>query len=353
MHRLDMRLFAHAAAHFAVDFSCFFALWLSAFQQASAPFWILCYNALAFMLQAPLGALLDRINDTRPATILGCGLVAWGVLACAFPLPCVLLLGIGNAFFHAGGAVATLRQCPQDTFAAGTYVAPGALGVALGTLCGKGIVAFSPFSSVLLLLGCICFIWFCGAGGSPVFPVQGHPSSLEGLGTGAIMLCLISIGVRSFAGFAVKTTEGVAAPILLSACASCLGKFGGGIVAHRVPWRVVGLLGAGIGGLMMTFFSASPAVYAGLFLFNLSMPLTLCAVMAALPGHIGLGFGLTTLALFLGSAPLYALPNGYKAPLWLMLATTLCSALLLFFALRRKTGQPTQRDLRSIDKPLA
>ena len=142
MHRAARRLAAHAAAHFAVDFSCFFALWVSTLRGENAAFMVLLYNALAFALQAPLGALCDRLDDARPFTVLGCGLVAWGVLACAFPLPSVILLGLGNALFHVGGAVTSLRHCPGDAFSAGTYVAPGALGVALGAvgkLAGQGV----------------------------------------------------------------------------------------------------------------------------------------------------------------------------------------------------------------------
>lgn len=60
------------------------------------------------------------------------------------------------------------------------------------------------------------------------------------------------------------------------------------------------------------------------------MPLTLSAVMAAMPETMGFGFGLTTLFLFLGCAPLYALPDNYKAPVPVLLASTLGAAFLLF-----------------------
>ncbi len=346
MPRARSRLFTHAAAHFAVDFSCFFALWLSALRTEAAPLMILLYNTLAFALQAPLGALCDRLDDARPLTVLGCGLVAWGVLVCAFPLPSVLLLGLGNALFHVGGAVTSLRHCPGDAFSAGTYVAPGALGVAFGTLCGKGVFHCSLFFPVLLLLACVGFIWCCGAGAARACAAFRIPSPMEHLGTGAVMLCLFSIGVRSFAGFTVTTLSGAAAFVLLGAGASFLGKFLGGVAARKVPWRVIGLLGVGIGGLMMAFFPASYATYAGVLLFNLAMPLTLCAVMAAMPENMGLGFGLTTLALFLGSAPLYALPGDYKASAPLLLATTLGAAFMLFFALHETQTQLQETELR-------
>ncbi len=333
------RLAFHAAAHFTVDLSCFFALWSAALRGDDAPLLILLYNFLAFALQAPLGALLDRMDDARPCTILGCGLVAWGVLSLAFPLPSVMLLGLGNALFHVGGAVTSLRHRPGDALYAGIFVAPGALGVALGTLSGKGSLV-SPLLFVMLLLICIAAIWLGGSGAKRECDNICMPSPMNHIGAGAILCCLISIGIRSFAGFTVQTLSGTAALLLLGASASCFGKLFGGILTGWIPYRIAGILGVGIGGLIMAFFPASYVTYAGIFLFNLAMPLTLSAVMAALPGHAGFGFGLTTLALFLGSAPLYALPDGYLAPLPLMAVLTLFAAFLLFFSLRPKMPLP-------------
>ncbi|MBE5785624.1 MAG: hypothetical protein E7330_07500 [Clostridiales bacterium] len=329
------RLIFHAAAHFTVDLSCFFALWSAALRSQDAPLLILLYNFLAFALQAPIGALLDRCDDARPYTILGCGLVAWGVLSLAYPVLSVLLLGLGNALFHVGGAVTSLRHRPGDALFAGVFVSPGALGVALGTLAGKDSL-LSPLFFVLLLLVSIGCIWLGGTGAKRQCEAFLCPSPLDHIGAGAIMCCLVSIGIRSFAGFTVKTLGSTALFVLLGAAASCLGKFFGGILAKGLPHRIVGLLGVGIGGLMMAFFPESYTSYGGIFLFNLAMPLTLSAVMAALPGHAGFGFGLTTLALFLGSAPLYALPDGYTASLPLMAVLTLFAAFLLFFSLKEK-----------------
>jgi len=68
------------------------------------------------------------------------------------------------------------------------------------------------------------------------------------------------------------------------------------------------------------------------FLHNVGI----CVFLRLGSGHAGFGFGLTTLALFLGSAPLYALPDGYTASLPLMAVLTLFAAFLLFFSLKEK-----------------
>ena len=81
-----------------------------------------------------MGTLADVLDDARPFAILGLGLAAVGAMAAEQFLVSVLLLGIGNALFHVGGAVSVLRHRPGDALRAGVYVAPGALGVAAGIL---------------------------------------------------------------------------------------------------------------------------------------------------------------------------------------------------------------------------
>lgn len=332
-----IRLAFCATAHFVVDYVCFFALYSGPLQTESAALYVLLYNALAFTLQAPIGAFCDRLEDARPLAIAGCGLVALGAMAMGYPLASVALLGLGNACYHVGGAVACLRHCPGDALPAGVFVAPGALGTVLGLLAAQR-QSTTPMYTVFLLLVCILLIWGVGPGVGRQYKATPSKNKPIPLGAGALMLCLCAIAVRSFAGFAADPPRGTAG-LLLGGAASFAGKLLGGAWGHKLPWRTVALLGVGLGGLIMAFFPQSMALCAGVFLFNLAMPLTLAAVTASLPGHYGLGFGLTTLALFAGSTPLYGLPNGYAAPPLFMAGLTLAAALTLFFLLRPESSR--------------
>lgn len=334
------RLALYAFSHFALDMCCFAALYAGAVKSDHAALLVLLYNALAFGLQAPLGALTDRLDDVRPAAVLGLGLVAVGAMAMENYFVCVLLLGIGNALFHVSGAVAVLRERPGDALRAGVYVAPGALGVALGIL-GASTGTDARAMCVLLMLVCVFLILAVGPGAPRGCSIVETPHEPPVLGAGAIMLCLATIGVRSFGGFSAE----LANLLLLGAFSAFLGKLLGGVIARKLNWGVLALLGVGIGGLIMAFFPGRGFVYFGVFLFNLAMPLTLSTVMKSLPGRTGLGFGLTTLALLLGWLPLVALETGYHAPVLLLAGIALVAALTLFFILRpRKPITETQEE---------
>ncbi len=328
-----LRLTFCAFSHFIMDFACFFALYSGALKTEQAALFVLLYNFIAFALQALAGAFADRIGDNRAMAVMGCGLTALGVMAMGHPLLSVLSLGLGNALFHVGGAVMSLRDRPGDALFAGVFVAPGALGTAYGLLSAQqGTV--TPVYVIFLLLLCTLLLWGVGPGAPRNAPVKQSKNEPLPLGAGALTLCLGAICVRSFAGFSADGLGGMAAFVLLGGFASFLGKLLGGALARKLPWRTVALLGVGSGGLLMAFFPQSYVLYLGILLFNLAMPITLAAVTRSLPGHYGLGFGLTTLALFAGTMPLYALPDGYTAPAPLMAGLTVGCAVLLFLLLR-------------------
>ena len=66
---------------------------------------------------------------------------------------------MGNALFHVGGGSISLNLTPKKAFAPGIYVAPGAFGILLGTLLGKGgqFIAW-PFILGLIILSILMFI---------------------------------------------------------------------------------------------------------------------------------------------------------------------------------------------------
>ncbi len=327
------RLFIYSFSHFAVDMCCFFAIYSSVVNSPDAAVLILLYNALAFGLQAPLGAFGDRLDDVRPLAVLGCGLVALGVMAKSLVLVCTVLIGLGNALFHVGGALASLRHRPGDALYAGIYVAPGALGTAAGLLSASSST-LGAGSCLLLMLICVLLMLAAGPGPARGCETVSSPADLPSLPAFAVLLCILSIGIRSFAGFSADTTG----LVMLGGVCAFGGKLLGGVFARKRRVDVLALAGVGVGGLMMAFFGGTGAVYAGILLFNLAMPLTLSAVMKSLPGHEGLGFGLTTLALLLGWLPLICFDPSWTAPSWLMTALTLAAAFMLFFALKPRSS---------------
>ena len=80
---------------------------------------------------------------------------------------------------------------------------------------------------------------------------------------------------------------------------------------------------------MLFWFADSPyAGVAAIFLFNMSMPMTLCALARRMPGCKGFSFGLLTFALFLGFLPV-GLGAVSSSPSWLLASLCALSALLM------------------------
>jgi len=93
------------------------------------------------------------------------------------------------------------------------------------------------------------------------------------------------------------------------------GKFVGGILADRLGARRVASLSLLISAPLLAFANDQIILCClGLFLFNITTALTLCVLVARLPKNPGLGFGLTTLALFVGTAFSFfiAMPEGVR-----------------------------------------
>ena len=320
----------YSLAHFWVDLSCA----LLAFRSLSAsPDFALClllYNFCAFALQMPLGLLADRLDRNGAVAAAGCALVA---LAYAVPLPlaAAVTAGVGNALFHLGGGVDTLNTGLDRSAALGIFVSPGAVGLFLGTLWGRGdaVSLWAGPVGLLLLAGAI--LWLCRrtfgslrSGNAPLDPTPRE-------GWGPLVPLFLVVVLRSYMGanqaFAWKS-QGQWALVLTLALA--LGKAGGGLLSDRLgPRRAAGWSL----GLAVALYLLSGAPLPGLlavFLFNMTMPMTLWAAAQLLPGAKGFGFGLLTFALFVGYLPVYLGWPAVFGNVWACAAAAALSLALLW-----------------------
>ena len=98
----------YSALHFLVDMVCAWAMFGKFIPGNDGYLSILMYNFCAFALQMPIGALLDLYISRSPKlphffAASGVALTIIGV----FTHPVILVLG--NALFHVGGGVITIR----------------------------------------------------------------------------------------------------------------------------------------------------------------------------------------------------------------------------------------------------
>lgn len=313
----------YSVLHFLVDFACAHAM-LRLFAVGPGGYEsLLVYNFCAFALQMPLGTLLDtRKHPAFPWIYAGVGVI----FTVAGSLGNPGLLGLGNALFHVGGGVAVIREdCAKgwNGRALGVFVAPGALGLFIGTQLA-GIMDLRW----LLAVGMILLIMLLPSLTGPVPVVrENKPSSRP---VSALVCCFLVVVLRSYVGMAVAFPwkQGLAAG-LAAVCAVVLGKIAGGFAAPRFGTKKTVLLSLSLAAVCYLGSDQLLVGVAALFFFNMSMPITLYQLWLRHPRLPGFSFGALTFALFLGFVPVYA---GWALPLpgtWLGAAGSLISMGLL------------------------
>ena len=135
-------LTVYGLSHAAIDASCAaVAFSLLSSKSVTNEYFIqlvIMYNVIAFGSQTLFGLLVDKCRCPKLSAISGSIITASAILVSFLsPLYAIILAGIGNALFHVGGGTISLNLTKNRASAPGIFVAPGALGLLIGTLYGK------------------------------------------------------------------------------------------------------------------------------------------------------------------------------------------------------------------------
>jgi FSR family fosmidomycin resistance protein-like MFS transporter len=329
------------AAHLIVDAVC-----VTSVLRASPPIdsiassalaFVLGYDLLAFAGQAPLGWVADRLGLRRGAALAGLLCTAVALLA-GHGSAVVLIAGVGNALFHVGAGAMVLAGSQGRAAPAGVFVAPGALGLGLGLLLGRRFRTV-PLWPWLFAIAAACAVVLLVARKAPKQPAPirlGERPAFRRREIAAIVALLaVSVAVRSLAG-----TVGcdacprgfflmVAVPI-----AACGGKLMGGFLADRFGWIDLSTVALLASAPLLAFSDGDLwLALPGQMIFQMTMPVTLAAMMRLMPERPAFGFGLLCVALIAGALPAY-LPGGWRPQGISLFLLVLGSATALYLALR-------------------
>ena len=338
MFRIDRKplLALYALAHFWVDLSCAFLVFRTLADGADLALCLLLYNFCAFALQMPLGLIADRLDRNGAVAAVGCLLVA---LAYGVPLSVLAAVtaGTGNALFHLGGGIDTLNVSEKRAAALGVFVSPGALGLYIGTLWGQGVAPalwIAPVGLVVLgagiLLLCRRTFGSLRSGNAPLDPAPVG-------GYAPLIPLLLVVVLRSYMGMNQSFSwkgEGSWAVILVLALA--LGKTAGGFAMDRFGPRRASALTLAAASALYLFCDIPAMGAAAVFLFNMTMPITLWAAAKVVPGAKGFAFGLLTFGLFLGYLPCWLGWEGVLIAPWAYAVVAMVSLVLLWWPLGRE-----------------
>lgn len=295
----------YALGHFLVDFACAFLMFHCVRDSETWVTAALLYNFCAFALQMPLGLIADSLRRDRSFAVLGCVLVCLSGLLWKHPLPLSVLAGIGNAFYHVGGGVAVLHAYPKRLGPLGLFVSPGAFGIFFGTMLGKAHAPAFP-GCIALLIMALLLIFFAEGERPPELDTETRNAPI------AALVCLFLVVVlRSYLGFLFSFPWKTGVWAVIATCGVMLGKTAGGYVSDCIGAKWTSILSLGAAALLFLLSGDPVCGVLAIFLFNMSMPITLRAASDALPGMRGFSFGLLTFALFLGFLPVW---SGMAAP---------------------------------------
>ena len=331
----------YSLTHFLVDFACAFFMFRNILGTPNAQLGFLLYNFCAFALQMPLGLIADKCNRNYLFAIIGCALVAGAFALPTVPLLAVLVLGCGNALFHLGGGIDVLNISTRKADALGVFVSPGAMGVFLGALLGKGLVALAI--PLVLILGCaIALIIIMRVSLGRAYPqnaIFSLPGDLSPRMLLAVIFLFLVVCLRSFAGLSLSFSwKGTALLGFLLVCAVVLGKTFGGFAADKWGAARVAIISLGAAAVLFLVSFLPVAGIAAIFLFNMTMPITLWAMARIFPGAKGFSFGLLTFGLFLGYLPSYLGIAVFTDVFWLYTLVSLISLVLIWLGIK-KAGQ--------------
>lgn len=301
---MTLTLILNSIAHLLVDAVCAATIFGPVAAEADLAVPIIVYNTLAFSTQAVVGLFTDRLRSHHWLASGAMLLIFVGFVVPLAPMARVVLIGLGNSVFHVAAGTTTLKQSAGKAGSLGVFVAPGAIGLAVGTLWAKELGGF--LASVLA----VCMVGVAALSGrdseaepegKTADPLPGNSLSRVTMLVPAVLL--IAVAVRAIGGtvadFPWKTGALMA---FVTALAAFAGKTAGGFLCDRFGPGKTALLSLPLAAVAIAFASdyIAPSLL-GQFLLNLTMPVTLWLIYKSMPDSPGFAFGLAASALWPGT----------------------------------------------------
>ena len=332
----------YSATHFVVDFACAFLMFRTILNTPDWHICVLIYNFCAFAMQMPIGILADRLNRNCVFAIIGCIFTAAAYGISYFPIAAAIVAGVGNGMFHIGGGIDVLNISESKAGMLGVFVSPGAFGIYFGTMLGRGTGRLGVIVVLTLVVAAALILTVRRKQGAmyvsnATFSLDGGTStSNKAKALIAVACFFIVVCLRSYAGLAFNFAwKGTRYWGVLLVFAVVIGKTAGGFASDRFGTVRVSIISLTLSALLFLASSFPIAGIAAMFLFNMTMPITLWAVAKVFPGAKGFSFGFLTFGLFLGFLPVYM--GAYPPPgsSRLFVAVAVASFLLLPLGLKK------------------
>lgn len=321
MRERNFTAISYAYIHFAVEVLCFYTVY-RAFSGGDI-WWAaaVLYDTLAFAPQSIIGAFAETHPAFRPGPVGGVLLLIGAVLCVpngvVWKVVGLVLLAVGNGFVHIAGAFATLRVSEGRLSESAVFVGGGSFGLISGRLLymgGASLLLPALFMLAAILLSFAVDRMLCRVYGDRVYrfdvlPCR-HAIAADRPIPAVIPILAAVIAVRAYIGYFLPTSwNQTTLQTVFLFCAMGAGKMLGGILSDRFGARRVGIVSclAAVPVLLLSDRIMWLSLI-GVALFSMTMAITLGGLVSVLPENPGTAFGITTMALLLGTVPSFFLP---------------------------------------------
>ena len=295
--------------HFITEIVCFYFLTLVT--KGSNFIWLFpfIYDGVAFVPQSLIGYLNDKFPKLN-LSIIGTILLALAFIIYIYTNLSIyislIILCLGNACIHVAGAEITLRNSNGKLSHSAIFVAGGSFGVITGKLLATTIT--SSIVMIFLILTMIPFILLAHTYNSEKCDCNNFDYINHKINSGIIIiLAVFVVIVRGYMGYGIPTSwnKTVLQNIIFYATMG-LGKALGGILSDTYGIRKVAIFST-LATIPLLCIGDNIMVISliGVMLFSMTMSITLGILVSCLKNNPGLAFGLTTIGLFLGTAPIF------------------------------------------------
>ena len=290
--------------HFITEVVCFF--YLSRITNSNF-IWLIpfIYDGLAFVPQALIGYISDKYRKINMG-ILGVILFVIGYLIFdKVVLLSLVIISIANALIHVSGAESTLRNSEGKLSHSAIFVGGGSFGVITGRLLAG--TSLNPLLLIPIILTMIPFIML-----SDTYESKSDTKNFNYVNKKLnphliVFLAVLVVIIRGYMGYGIPTSwNKTTTQTVLLFFIMGIGKCAGGILSDAYGIRKIGTLSTLVAIPFLCLGDNLMIVsLIGVMFFSMTMSITLAILVSVLKDKPGLAFGLTTIGLFLGTAPIF------------------------------------------------
>lgn len=318
--------------HFIVEVVCFF--YLSRVTKNSYIVWLIpfVYDGVAFVPQSIIGYLSDKFPKINMGLI---GVILLSVSYLIYSLVnnvylSLILLCLGNAFLHISGAENTLKTSDGKLSPAAIFVSGGSFGVISGRLLAK--TSLNPIFMLLPILTIIPFVLLADTYITKDTNTSKFNYVKENLNSNlVIIIAVLVVIIRGYMGYGIPTSwNKTVFQTVVFFFTMGIGKALGGILSDLFGIRKVAIFSTLLAIPFLCFGDNNMFIsLIGVMFFSMTMAITLGILVSKLKKTPGLAFGLTTIGLFLGTAPIFFIKiNMFTNIIIIIVASILCACAL-------------------------